>query len=158
MYKEALICAQKSGDKTAIGQSLILDSKIRISQYKNIRDIEEAVKNEIIENLKQAYYFLQDLENKQAAGEAAMLTGKLTGGTKFINKAFRANSRPRSEIGQLECMHWMVHNSDLYDRENLRQCVLGMQNLFGNLWVLADYKMEKDRNRLKKIFNFFWIL
>uniref|UniRef100_K1PIT9 Lupus brain antigen 1-like protein n=1 Tax=Magallana gigas TaxID=29159 RepID=K1PIT9_MAGGI len=156
MNKEALQCAQKSEDKNAIGQSLILDSKIRFSQYENINDIEEEVKSEISENLNRAFYSLQDLENKLAAGEAALLTGELTGRTEFINKAFGAfsKSRPRSEIGQLECMHWMVHNSDLYERENLRKCVLGMQNLFVNLFVLAKHNMENERNR-QEIFKFF---
>lgn len=157
MNKEALQCAQKSQDKNAIGQSLVLDSKIRLSQYKDFNDIEEEVKNEICENLNQAFYSLQDLENKLAAGEAALLTGELTGRTEFINKAFGAfsKSRPRSEIGQLECMHWMVHNSNLYERENLRKCVLGMQNLFVNLFVLAKHNTEKERNRLQEIFKFF---
>lgn len=157
MNKEALQCAQKSQDKNAIGQSLVLDSKIRLSQYKDFNDIEEEVKNEIRENLNQAFYSLQDLENKLAAGEAALLTGELTGRTEFINKAFGAfsKSRPMSKIGQLECIHWMVHNSNLYERENLRNCVFGMQNIFVNLFVLAKQNMENERSRLQEIFNFF---
>ena len=51
MNRKALLCAQKSGDKKAIGQSLILDSKIRLNDYEEFDMIEEDVRNEICENL-----------------------------------------------------------------------------------------------------------
>ncbi|XP_062597185.1 TPR and ankyrin repeat-containing protein 1-like [Saccostrea cucullata] len=158
MNKKALECAQKLGDKDVVGQSLILDSKVRLSQYDKYEDIDEEEKSEICENLNQAFYNLHDLENKVAAGEAAFLRGELTGNTEFINKAFGefSHSRPtRSEAGQLECMHWMVHNSDLMNRTNLKQCILGMQNLFRVLVVLAKPINEEERYRLQEIFKFF---
>ncbi|XP_061181485.1 TPR and ankyrin repeat-containing protein 1-like [Saccostrea echinata] len=158
MNKKALECAQKLGDKDVVGQSLILDSKVQLSQYDKYEDIDEEVKNEICENLNQAFYNLHDLENKVAAGEAAFLRGELTGNREFINKAFGefSHSRPtRSEAGQLECMHWMVHNSDLMNRTNLQQCIIGMQNLFRVLSVLAKPVNEEERYRLQEIFKFF---
>lgn len=157
MKKEALQTAQTSQDKHAIGHGFILDSKIRLSQYKEFNDIEVKVKNQICENLNQAFYSLQNLDNRLAAGEAALLNGQLTGRIEFIKKAFWAfsNSRPTVEMGKLECMHWMIRNSDLYDRENLRQCVFGMQNLFENLLVLAKNNMENERTRIQEIFKFF---
>lgn len=64
MNKEALQCAEQLQDENAIAQSLILDSKIRLGKYKDYSDIEANVKNEICENLNQAFYLLQNLENK----------------------------------------------------------------------------------------------
>ncbi|XP_078333030.1 TPR and ankyrin repeat-containing protein 1-like isoform X2 [Crassostrea virginica] len=158
MNRKALRCAQKSGDKNAIGQSLILDSKIRLNGYKEFDIIEKDVRNEICENLDQAFLSLQDLDNKLGAGEAALLRGELTGNIEFINKAFGAflKSKPyKSEIGQLECMHWMVHNSDLTNRKNLSQCIFGMQNLFKILSVLAHPEDDQERIRLTEIVKFF---
>ena len=158
MSRKALHCAQKSGDKNAISQSLILESKIRVSHYEEFEMIEENVRIEICENLDQAFFTLQDLDNKLGAGEAALLRGELTGDREFINKAFGAffRSKPyKSEIGQLECMHWMVHNSDLTNRKNLSQCILGMQNLFTILSVLAHPKDDQERIRLTEIVKFF---
>lgn len=159
MSEKALECAQKLGDKGVIGQSLILDCKIRLSQYENYKDIDEEVKNELCENLNQAFYNLQDLENKVAAGEAAFLRGELTGNSEFINKAFGAFSHSyplrSGEAGQLECMHWMAHNSDLTSRKNLYQCILGMQNLFRVLLILSKPVNDEERRRLQEIFKFF---
>jgi hypothetical protein len=158
MSEKALECAQKLGDKGVVGQSLILDCKIRLSQCGNYADIDEEVKKELCENLNQAFYNLHDLDNKVAAGEAAFLRGKLTGNSEFINKAFGefSHSRPfrSGEAGQLECMHWMVHNSDLTSRTSLHQCILGMQNLFRVLLVLSKPVIE-ERRRLQEIFKFF---
>lgn len=52
-------------------------------------------------------------------------------------------------------MHWIARNSNLYERENLRKCVIGMQNVFVNLFVPAKLNMESERNRLPEILKFF---
>lgn len=67
MNRKALLCAQKSEDKNAIGQSLILDSNIRLSQYENWDMMETSEKNEICNNRIESYVKDKQRESKEVS-------------------------------------------------------------------------------------------
>ena len=161
---EALSLARDLGVKDLIGYCLIVQARLEISiqdEGKASSDKKEDVQSKV----KEAFELFKFLDrndcykygdSQNGAGEASLLLGQLTDDVSWINLSWGAfnMSKPRNEAGQLQCMHWMMYNSDLSDRQNLFQVVKGMQNLYGVLRVVILEKPE-DKPRLDHIYRFY---
>ena len=155
LTKEALECARKTGKKTLIGHTLLVDAIVSVRKHERHKD--PASLEEICANLDTAFNIFQNNEKKDEAGEAALLRGQITGKREFINKSFGAfeNAMPMNDAGKLECMNWMVKHSDLFDQKNMRQVIKGMENLFTILRVLVRQKDGLERSRAERILKFY---
>lgn len=161
---EALSLARDLGKKDLIGYCLIVQARLEISiqdEGKASSDKQEDVQSKV----KEAFELFKFLErsdcykygdSQNGAGEASLLLGQLTNDVSWIKLSWGAfnKSKPRNEAGQLQCMHWMMYNSDLKDRQNLFQVVKGMQNLYGVLRVVMLEKPE-DKHRLDHIYRYY---
>ncbi|XP_033726508.1 TPR and ankyrin repeat-containing protein 1-like [Pecten maximus] len=148
---EAVKTARQSAIKDLIGECLIVDAQVKLRKKpeNKLSDEErQAQKEEIIQALQEAIDILLQTSNSELRGEACFLKGEISNEVTDINESWGAFNKctPRCEAGQLECMDWMVHNSDLHIWKNLSQVVKGMENLFGvlNLLVSSD-KVGGDR-------------
>ncbi|CAG2215687.1 unnamed protein product [Mytilus edulis] len=162
---QALLLARDLGRKDWIGYCLVVEAQIQTSIQLDGSAISDK-KDEVVEKVKEAFDLFKNLQDKNCykfgdpqngAGEASLLFGQLTHDTTRINLSWGAfnKAKPyRNEVAQLECMNWMVHNSNLTDRKNLFQVVKGMENLYGVLKVMIIPGLE-DKQRLDQILRFY---
>ncbi|XP_063448737.1 TPR and ankyrin repeat-containing protein 1-like isoform X2 [Mytilus trossulus] len=161
---QALLLARDLGRKDWIGYCLVVESQIQTSIQFDGSAI-SAKKEEVVEKLKEAFDLFKNLQeyncykygdSQNGAGEASLLLGQLTDDISWMQLSwghFNKAKPYRNEVAQLDCMNWMVYNSDLADRQNLFQVVKGMQNLYGVLKVLTKPGLE-DKHRLGQILRF----
>ncbi|CAC5380295.1 TPR and ankyrin repeat-containing protein 1 [Mytilus coruscus] len=152
--QEALPLFRKDKETYMIGRCLYLDSLIKIS----IRPDGSAIctystsLKEMTVQLEEAINYFNKCRNKyrdrkcnygkitDEIGKSNLLLGRLNGQQKFIGTAFNCfvKRKPHSnEVGKLECLSWMVNNSNLKIDTNLSKVVIGMENLFKILSILV---------------------
>ncbi|XP_060067394.1 TPR and ankyrin repeat-containing protein 1-like [Ylistrum balloti] len=148
---EAVATARQSTHKDLIGECLILAAQVRLrkkSENQLTDEEQQTQTDDVLQILQEAIDILLLTSNQELRGEACFLKGEITNEVTDINESWGAFNKcnPRCEAGQLECMDWMVRNSDLHSKQNLSQVVKGMENLFRvlNLLVSSD-KAGGDR-------------
>lgn len=162
---QALLLARDVGRKDLIGYCLVieacLETNISSSGCATADNVESTAKK-----VQEAFDIFKNLQNENCykfvhhqtgAGEASLLYGQLTGDTTWINYSWGAFNKvkpSRNEAAQLDCMNWMVYNSEMSQRMNLVQVVKGMDNLYGVLEVLTSKNIEYQQ-RLNQIFRFY---
>ncbi|XP_052085613.1 uncharacterized protein LOC127723124 [Mytilus californianus] len=155
--QEALPLFRKDKETYMIGRCLYLDSLINIS----IRPDGSAIctystsLKEMTVQLEEAINYFNKCRNKYRdrkcnygeitddIGKSNMLLARLTGQQRFIGTAFNCfvKRKPHSnEVGKLECLSWMINNSNLKIDSNLSKVVIGMENFFKIFSILVPSK------------------
>ncbi|VDI24147.1 Hypothetical predicted protein [Mytilus galloprovincialis] len=161
--QEALPLFRKDKEIYMIGRCLYLDSLIKIT----IRPDGSAVctystnTKEMTAQLEEAIFYFNKCRHRNTdrkcnygevtdeIGKSNLLLGRLTGQQKFIGLAFNCfvkRKKPHSnEVGKLECLSWMVNNSNLRIDTNLSKVVIGMENLFKIFSILVPLSKLSTR-------------
>lgn len=152
-----------------IGKCLVLDSLMEIvikpdgsancSRGKSIEEVR--VQLELASN-----YFNQcqnrTLDKKCNYGiianefaEANLLLGRLTDKEKFVAIAFhhflhRDGNQNANVVGNLECLNWMIHHSNLRIESNLSKVMRGMKNLFKIFSKLIPLSIPSTNTKKRK--------
>ncbi|VDI43180.1 Hypothetical predicted protein [Mytilus galloprovincialis] len=163
--QEALPLFRKDKETYMIGICLYLDSLTQIT----IRPDGSALcsystnTKEMTTQLEEAIFYFNKCRNKNRdrkcnygevtdeIGKSNLLLGRLTGQQRFIGTAFNCfvKRKPHSnEVGKLECLSWMVNNSNLKVDTNLSKVMIGMENLFKIFLILVPLsKLSKLSTR-----------
>ncbi|XP_021354477.1 TPR and ankyrin repeat-containing protein 1-like [Mizuhopecten yessoensis] len=154
--EEAVETARRSTNKDLIGQCLLMNAQVIIRKKPENKLSDEqmkAKKEEVLQILQEAIDILLQTSNQELRGEACVLKGEITNEITDINESWGAFNKcnPRCEAGQLECMDWMVRNSDLHNFQNLLQVVKGMDNLFGVLSLLVS----SDKSGSERVYKYY---
>ncbi|CAG2222140.1 unnamed protein product [Mytilus edulis] len=160
--QEALPLFRKDKETYMIGRCLYLDSLTQIT----IRPDGSALcsystnTKEMTTQLEEAIFYFNKCRNKyrdrkcnygevtDEIGKSNLLLGRLTGQQRFIGTAFNCfvKRKPHSnEVGKLECLSWMVNNSNLKIDANLSKIVIGMENLFKIFLILVPLSKLSTR-------------
>ncbi|XP_063425387.1 TPR and ankyrin repeat-containing protein 1-like [Mytilus trossulus] len=115
---------------------------------------------EMTKQLEEAIFYFNKCRNKyrdrkcnygevtDEIGKSNLLLGRLNGQQKFIGTAFNCfvKRKPHTnEVGKLECLSWMVNNSNLKIDANLSKIVIGMENLFKTFLILVPLSKLSTR-------------
>ncbi|OPL21173.1 hypothetical protein AM593_03766, partial [Mytilus galloprovincialis] len=164
--QEALPLFRKDREIYMIGRCLYLDSLLKSS----IRPDGSAVctystsLKEVTLRLEQAISYFKkckykDKDRKCNFGkitneidQSNLLLGRLTGQQHFIGTAFRGfvKRRPHNEVGKLECLCWMIYNSNLREDSELSKVMIGMENLLNIFSFLVPFSKQLSKSTEQK--------
>ncbi|CAC5364350.1 unnamed protein product [Mytilus coruscus] len=159
--QEALPLFRKDKETYMIGRCLYLDSLLKIS----IRPDGSAICNyssslkEMTLQLEQAIFYFKKCQYKDKdrkcnfgkitdeIAESNLLLGRLTGQQHFIGTAFNnfRKRMPQNEVGKLECLGWMINNSNLRIDSNLSKVMIGMENLLNIFSFLVPFTKQSTK-------------
>lgn len=134
------------------------DGSIRFKTHGDHKNPQKQLES-IIQGLKRSEQ-VSDRKSKQShlLGEAFLLLGRIANNQNDIQKAFNSfvKQSPVNYTGKIECLNWMVHQSDFTNSLNISKVVKGVEDLFQLLKTMTQTSKE-DKIKQNQIIREFGV-